>query len=262
MKSELVTPAHLARRAVVSIRQSTPAQVVSHQESLRLQYALGERARELGWCAADVDVIDADLCLSGASAAGRDGFKEVAARVGLGEVGLVLSIDVTRLARNCTDWYPLLDICALRGCLIADRDGVSRPWLAERPAAAGAQGHDLRARAAHHPLAPDRGAAREGGARRARADPARQASSAGPGEVVDEGPRSRGAGSARPRLLYVPPAEERSGGHAPPQRRGPRSAAAGPTRRPALDAADRGRGDRDRGRTLPTPGRTPAAASA
>lgn len=127
MKSELVTPAHLARRAVVYIRQSTPAQVVSHQESLRLQYALVERARELGWRPPDVDVIDADLGLSGASTAGRDGFNELAARVGLGEVGLVLSIDVTRLARNCSDWYPLLDICALRGCLIADRDGVYDP---------------------------------------------------------------------------------------------------------------------------------------
>ena len=127
LKSGLVTPAHLARRAVVYIRQSTPAHVVSHQESLRLQYALGERARELEWHATDVDVVDADLGLSGASVAGRDGFKEVAARVGLGEVGLVLSIDVTRLARNCSDWYPLLDICALRGCLIADRDGVYDP---------------------------------------------------------------------------------------------------------------------------------------
>ena len=61
MKSELVTPAHLARRAIVYIRQSTPAQVVSNQESLRLQYALGQRARELGWRAGDIDVIDADL---------------------------------------------------------------------------------------------------------------------------------------------------------------------------------------------------------
>ena len=127
MKSELVTPAHLARRAVVYIRQSTLAQVVSNQESLRLQYALGQRARDLGWRAADVDVIDADLGQSGASLAGREGFKDLAARVGLGEVGLVLSIDVTRLARNCTDWYPLLDVCALRGCLIADRDGVYDP---------------------------------------------------------------------------------------------------------------------------------------
>ncbi|WP_218013997.1 recombinase family protein [Rubellimicrobium roseum] len=127
MKSELVMPTHLARRAVVYIRQSTPAQVVSHQESLRLQYALVERARELGWRSSYVDVIDADLGLSGASTTGRNGFKELAARVGLGEVGLVLSIDVTRLARNCSDWYPLLDICALRGCLIADRDGVYDP---------------------------------------------------------------------------------------------------------------------------------------
>jgi len=127
MKSELVTPAHLARRAVVYIRQSTPAQVVSNQESLRLQYALERRARELGWRAGDIDVIDADLGKSGASMTGREGFKDLVARVGLSEVGLILSIDVTRLARNCTDWYPLLDICGLRGCLIADRDGVYDP---------------------------------------------------------------------------------------------------------------------------------------
>lgn len=130
MKSELVTPAHLARRAVVYIRQSTPAQVVSNQESLRLQYALTGRARDLGWHAADVDVIDADLGQSGASLVGREGFKDLAARVGLGEIGIVLSIDVTRLARNCSDWYPLLDVCALRGCLIADRDGVYDPGSA------------------------------------------------------------------------------------------------------------------------------------
>src|SRR5215212_5005875 len=124
MKSELVTPTHLARKAVVYIRQSTPHQIVSNQESLRLQYALRQRARELGWHDADIDVIDADLGRSGASAAQRSGFKELVGRVGLSEVGLILSIDVTRLARNCSDWYPLLDICGLRGCLIADRDGV------------------------------------------------------------------------------------------------------------------------------------------
>jgi DNA invertase Pin-like site-specific DNA recombinase len=130
VKSELVKPTHLARKAVVYIRQSTPHQVVSNQESLRLQYALRQRARELGWHEADIDVIDADLGLSGASAAGRSGFKELVGRVGLSEVGLILSIDVTRLARNCSDWYPLLDICGLRGCLIADRDGVYDPGSA------------------------------------------------------------------------------------------------------------------------------------
>jgi DNA invertase Pin-like site-specific DNA recombinase len=127
VKSELVKPVHLARKAVVYIRQSTPHQVVSNQESLRLQYALRQRARELGWHEADIDVIDADLGLSGASVVQRSGFKELVGRVGLSEVGLILSIDVTRLARNCSDWYPLLDICGLRGCLIADRDGVYDP---------------------------------------------------------------------------------------------------------------------------------------
>jgi DNA invertase Pin-like site-specific DNA recombinase len=130
MKSELVKPNHLARKAVVYIRQSTPHQVVSNQESLRLQYALRQRAHELGWHEAEIDVIDADLGLSGASAAHRNGFKELVGRVGLSEVGLILSIDVTRLARNCSDWYPLLDICGLRGCLIADRDGVYDPGCA------------------------------------------------------------------------------------------------------------------------------------
>ena len=96
MKSELVMPTHLARKAVVYIRQSTPHQVVSNQESLRLQYALRRRARDLGWHEADIDVIDADLGLSGASAAQRSGFKELVGRVGLSEVGMILSIDVTR----------------------------------------------------------------------------------------------------------------------------------------------------------------------
>src|SRR5918993_3684422 len=127
MGSDLVTASHLARRAVVYVRQSTPHQVLTNQESLRLQYALRQRARGLGWHEADVEVIDADLGLSGASTAGREGFKDLVARVALGEVGLILSIEVTRLARNGSDWYPLLDICALRGCLIADRDGVYDP---------------------------------------------------------------------------------------------------------------------------------------
>ncbi|WP_206078558.1 recombinase family protein [Poseidonocella sp. HB161398] len=127
---ELIQPMHLKRRAIVHIRQSTPHQVVSNQESLRLQYALCQRARDLGWHEADIDVIDADLGLSGASAAHRSGFQELVGRVGLSEVGMILSVDVTRLARNCSDWYPLLDICGLRGCLIADRDGVHDPGSA------------------------------------------------------------------------------------------------------------------------------------
>jgi DNA invertase Pin-like site-specific DNA recombinase len=129
MGSDLVTPHHLTRRAVVYVRQSTPHQVLTNQESLRLQYALRQRARGLGWHEADVEVVDADLGLSGASTAGREGFKDLVARVALGEVGLILSIEVTRLARNCSDWYPLLDLCGRHGCLIGDRDGLYDPGL-------------------------------------------------------------------------------------------------------------------------------------
>jgi len=127
MKSELVWPMHLGRKAVVCVRQTTQHQVISNQESLRLQYALKHRARELGWKAGDIEVVDADLGISGASALRREGFRELVGRVGVGEVGLILSIDVTRLARNCSDWYPLLDICGLQKCLIADWDGIYDP---------------------------------------------------------------------------------------------------------------------------------------
>ena len=188
MGSELVKPHHLGRRAVIYVRQSTPHQVLTNQESLRLQYALRQRARELGWREADIDVIDADLGLSGGAATHRQGFKELVARVTLGEVGLILSTEVTRLARNCSDWYPLLDVCGHRQCLIADRDGVydptSRyPYPAEECSARAGNGHrsgasalwaDVRARLAdkgtrpgqlrpgclprrHHAEDPDRG---------------------------------------------------------------------------------------------------------
>jgi DNA invertase Pin-like site-specific DNA recombinase len=95
MNSDLITSRHLERKAVVYIRQSSPHQVISNQESLRLQYALSQRARDLGWHEADIEVIDADLGMSGAAATHRRGFKELVVRVTLGEVGLILSIEVT-----------------------------------------------------------------------------------------------------------------------------------------------------------------------
>lgn len=125
--SELVTAHHLARKAIIYIRQSTPQQVLSNQESARLQYALQQRALSLGWHADDIEIIDADLGLSGASAQHREGFKELAARVALGEVGIILSTEVQRLSRNCSDWYPLLDVCGYTNCLIADQDGIYDP---------------------------------------------------------------------------------------------------------------------------------------
>src|SRR5918912_1874335 len=130
MRSELITTQHLTRKAVIYIRQSTPHQVLTNQESLRLQYALRQRAHELGWKETDVEVIDADLGMSGGSAEHRLGFKDLIARVTLGEIGVILSSEVTRLARNCSDWYPLLDLCGFRQCLIGDRDGVYDPGSA------------------------------------------------------------------------------------------------------------------------------------
>ncbi len=127
ISSELITPQHLARKAIIYIRQSSPQQILSHQESLRLQYALRERAIAFGWRPDDILIIDTDLGLSATSAEHRAGFKEVLAQVTLGQVGMLLSYDVTRLARNCSDWYPLLDLCGYKGCLIADRDGVYDP---------------------------------------------------------------------------------------------------------------------------------------
>lgn len=96
MRSDLVTGSHLCRRAVIYIRQSTPHQVMTNQESLRLQYALRQRAIDLGWDDTNIDVVDADLGLSGSTAAHREGFKDVIARVTLGEIGIVLSYEVTR----------------------------------------------------------------------------------------------------------------------------------------------------------------------
>ena len=126
-KSELVTAQHLARKAIIYIRQSSPHQVLTNQESLCLQYALQQRALSLGWRAEDIKIIDADLGLTATAAQHREGFKEIVTQVTLGQVGIILSSEVTRLSRNCSDWYPLLDICGYKGSLIADRDGVYDP---------------------------------------------------------------------------------------------------------------------------------------
>jgi len=127
LSGEKITTSHLGRDAYVYVRQSTPAQVQHHTESLARQYELRERATGLGWPARQVVVIDADLGRSGARSDGRLGFKELVADVGLGKVGIVLGIEVSRLARNNADWYQLLDLCALTDTLIADADGIYHP---------------------------------------------------------------------------------------------------------------------------------------
>ena len=121
-----VAATHVARQAFLYVRQSTLRQVAENQESTRRQYALRERASALGWTTEQIVVIDCDLGLSGATAE-REGFQRLVAEVGMGRAGIVLGLEVSRLARNSTDWHRLLEICALTETLILDEDGVYDP---------------------------------------------------------------------------------------------------------------------------------------
>ena len=125
--SELVQPRHLDRKAMIYVRQSSPNQVITNKESQRMQYALRERGLTLGWHEQDIHVIDTDLGRSGATTEGRAGYQDLVAHIALGGVGILLAFDATRLARNCSHWYQLLDLCGHHDCLIADRDGVYDP---------------------------------------------------------------------------------------------------------------------------------------
>lgn len=122
-----VTARHLARSAYLYVRQSTMRQVVENTESTERQYALRQRAVALGWPVDSVIVIDSDLGQSGASAADREGFQKLVSEVGMGRAGIVLGLEVSRLARNSTDWHRLLEICALTDTLILDEDGIYDP---------------------------------------------------------------------------------------------------------------------------------------
>lgn len=118
---------HLARKAYLYIRQSTLRQVLENTESTQRQYALKQRAVALGWPLDQIVVLDSDLGQSGASAADREGFQRLVTEVGLGRAGIVMGLEVSRLARNCMDWHRLLEICALTDTLILDEDGIYDP---------------------------------------------------------------------------------------------------------------------------------------
>lgn len=118
---------HLERQALVYVRQSTPQQVLHHQESSQLQYALVQRAEGLGWPRDRVVVIDEDQGHSGRSTEGRDGFRRLLAEVSLDHVGIIFGIEMSRLARSCKDWHQLLELCALFQTLLADQDGLYDP---------------------------------------------------------------------------------------------------------------------------------------
>ena len=121
-----IAATHLQRQAYLYVRQSTLRQVLENTESTRRQYALRERAVALGWSLDRVVVIDRDLGQSGADS-DRVGFQKLVAAVGMGEVGVVLGLEVSRLARNSSDWHRLLEICALTDTLILDEDGLYNP---------------------------------------------------------------------------------------------------------------------------------------
>ena len=119
--------AHLARTAYLYVRQSTLRQVLTNTESATRQYALRQKAIALGWEAEHIVTIDTDQGQSGASAADREGFQRLVAEVGMGRAGIVLGLEVSRLARNNADWHRLLEICAMSATLICDEDGLYDP---------------------------------------------------------------------------------------------------------------------------------------
>src|SRR5712691_972273 len=121
-----ITATHLQRQAYLYVRQSTLRQVLENTESTKRQYALRERAVALGWPPDRIVVIDSDLGQSGADS-DRLGFQKLVAAVGMGEVGVVLGLEVSRLARSSSDWHRLLEICALTDTLILDEDGLYNP---------------------------------------------------------------------------------------------------------------------------------------
>jgi len=127
MSDSRVASHHLSRDAYLYIRQSTLRQVNENGESTRRQYALRDRAIALGWPALRIHIIDQDLGMSGAHSVARDGFQELVAAVGLRKVGIVLGLEVSRLARNSVDWQQLLQLCAYTDTLILDEEGIYDP---------------------------------------------------------------------------------------------------------------------------------------
>lgn len=127
MNHHKITQDHLQQKAYVYIRQSTMGQVLHHQESTSRQYALKDKALSLGWNENEIRTLDRDLGLSGARSENREDFKMLLADVSLGEVGAVLALEASRLARSNTDWHRLIELCSLTGTLILDEDGVYDP---------------------------------------------------------------------------------------------------------------------------------------
>lgn len=127
LSSNKIETQHLARLAIVYVRQSSPRQVRENVESTQLQYDLARRAQSYGWPGDRIDIIDDDLGISGKSLEGRNGFRRLLAEISLEHVGIVMGIEMSRLARNCRDWHQLLELCAIFGTLLGDADGIYNP---------------------------------------------------------------------------------------------------------------------------------------
>src|SRR5256885_1934221 len=127
--SGLITASHRARAAVIYVRQSTLAQVERNRESTIRQYDLATRAAQLGWPRSAIRVVDADLGITGSVLGQRDGFESLVAEVALGQVGIILALEVSRLVRDNAAWYRLLDLAGACDTLVADADGIYHPGL-------------------------------------------------------------------------------------------------------------------------------------
>ncbi len=124
-----IQSSHLQRQAFVYMRQSTASQVEHNRESTERQYRLKDQAIDLGWPEHQIKIIDEDLAQSGANSIHRSGFTMMISEVALGRVGLILALEVSRVARNNSDWYRLLDLCSVTNTLIGDGDGLYHPGL-------------------------------------------------------------------------------------------------------------------------------------
>ena len=130
-RSEKIADHHLQRLAIVYVRQSTQQQVLEHRESTARQYALTDRAIALGWPSVAVEIIDEDQGRSGSSAEGRSGFQRLLAEVSADRVGLIIGLEMSRLARSCKDWHALLEVCAIYRTLLAAGD-IAKPIREKR----------------------------------------------------------------------------------------------------------------------------------
>jgi DNA invertase Pin-like site-specific DNA recombinase len=142
--SSKITGRHLERLAFVYVRQSHAIQIIKNPESTRVQYSLTEHAVGLGWSRERVLVIDEDQAHTATTSEGRLGFQRLVAEVGLGHVGIIVGVQMSRLARSCSDWYQLIDACALFGTLLGDFDGVYDPAIYNDRLLLGLKGLDQR----------------------------------------------------------------------------------------------------------------------